>query len=86
LLVVTERHKSGVFRVGCSAASVLKCIACVECAFSEGSSTFAGHRNLVAIDLLGKPLKSFIVNPADLPGKGVKRLATSDERLNHGSR
>jgi hypothetical protein len=26
------------------------------------------------------------VNPADLPRKGVKRLATSGERVNHGSR
>jgi hypothetical protein len=31
-------------------------------------------------------LKSFIVNLADLPRKGVKRLATSGERVNHGSR
>jgi hypothetical protein len=42
--------------------------------------------NLTATNLLGKPLKSFIVNLADLPRKGVKRLATSDERVNHGSR
>ena len=25
------------------------------------------------------------MNPADLPRKGVKRLATSGERVNHGS-
>ena len=85
MLVVIEKHKRGVFRVGCSAASVLKCIAYAECAFRKGSSTFVGRRNLVAANLLGKPLKSFIVNPTDLPRKGVKRLATSDERVNHGS-
>ena len=67
MLVVTERHKRGVFQVGYSAASVLKRIAYVECAFGKGSSTFAGHRNLVATNLLGKPLKDFIVNPANLP-------------------
>jgi len=30
-------------------------------------------------------LKGFIVIPADLPRKGVKRLATSGERVNHDS-
>jgi hypothetical protein len=38
----------------------------------------------VANNLLGKPLNCFIVNPADLPRKGVKRLATLGERVNHG--
>ena len=42
--------------------------------------------NLATTNLLGKPLKGFIVNHADLPRKGVKRLATSAERVNHGSR
>ena len=41
--------------------------------------------NLAATNLLGKPLKGFKVNPVDLPRKGVKRLATSGERVNHGS-
>ena len=36
-------------------------------------------------NLLDKPLKGFIVNPADLPCKQVKRLATSGERVNHDS-
>ena len=36
-------------------------------------------------NLLDKPLKDFIVIPADLPWKGVKRLATSGERVNHDS-
>ena len=36
-------------------------------------------------NLLDEPLKGFIVNPADLPWKWVKRLATSGERVNHDS-
>jgi len=35
--------------------------------------------------LLDKPLKDFIVIPADHPRKRVKRLATSGERVNHDS-
>jgi hypothetical protein len=41
--------------------------------------------NLVATNLLGKPLKGFIVNRADLLRKGVKRIATLGERVNHVS-
>jgi hypothetical protein len=36
-------------------------------------------------NLLDKPLKDFIVNPADLLWEWVKRLATSGEKANHGS-
>jgi len=36
-------------------------------------------------NLLDEPLKDFIVIPANLPWKGVKRLATSGERVNHDS-
>ena len=36
-------------------------------------------------NLLDEPLKDFIVIPAYLPRKGVKRLATSGERVNHDS-
>ena len=36
-------------------------------------------------NMLDKLLKGFIVIPADLPRKGVKRLATLGERLNHDS-
>ena len=36
-------------------------------------------------NLLDEPLKDFIVIPADLPWKGVKRLATSGERVYHDS-
>ena len=49
---------------------------------------YSKHRhqgNLTATNLLEKPLKGFIVNPTDVPREGVKRLATSGERVNHGS-
>ena len=36
-------------------------------------------------NLLDEPLKDFIVIPADLPRKGVKRLATLGERVNPDS-
>jgi len=36
-------------------------------------------------NLLDEPLKGFILNPIGLPKKGVKRLMTSDERVNHNS-
>ena len=36
-------------------------------------------------NLLDELLKGFIVIPVDLPRKGVKRLATSGERVNHDS-
>jgi hypothetical protein len=36
-------------------------------------------------NLLDKPLKGFIVNPADLPRLWVKRLISSGERVNHDS-
>ena len=52
----------------------------------ERGSIFPCWGNLAATNLLGKPLKGFIVNPVNLPRKGVKRLDTSDERVNHGSR
>jgi len=35
--------------------------------------------------MLDELLKGFIVIPADFPRKGVKRLANSDERVNHDS-
>ena len=35
--------------------------------------------------MLDELLKGFIVIPADLPRKGVKRLATSGKRVNHDS-
>ena len=54
--------------------------------FEREVPTSACRGILAATNLLGKPLKSFIVNHADLPKKGVKRLAISDERVNHGSR
>ena len=51
----------------------------------KGGSIFLCRGNLAATNLLGKPLKGFIVNPTNLPRKGVKRLATSGKRVNHDS-
>jgi hypothetical protein len=62
------------------------CIAAEKLCHLKGVPTSACRGILAATNLLGKPLKSFIVNPADLPRKGVKRLATSGERVNYGSR
>ena len=42
-------------------------------------------KNLSGPNLLDEPLKGFIVNPADLTWKWVKRLATLGERVNHDS-
>ena len=36
-------------------------------------------------NMLDELLKGFIVIPADLPQKGVKRLATSSKMVNHNS-
>ena len=36
-------------------------------------------------NLLDELLKGVVVIPADLPRKGVKRLVTSGERVNHDS-
>ena len=36
-------------------------------------------------NMLDELLKGFIMIPADLPRKGLKRLATSGERVNHDS-
>ena len=59
------------------------------CHLKGGVPTPACHGNLAATNLLDEPLKGFIVNPADLPWKWVKkwvkRLITSVERENHGS-
>ena len=44
-----QKAQMGVFRVGCSAASVLVCIAYVECAIRKGSPTFVGHMHLAAL-------------------------------------
>jgi hypothetical protein len=51
----------------------------------EGGSIIPCQRNLAATNLLGRALKGFIVNPANLYRKVVKRLATSNKRINHGS-
>ena len=46
---------------------------------------FIDGETLAALTCFDEPLKGFIVNPADLPWKWVKRLATSGERVNHDS-
>jgi hypothetical protein len=63
------------------------CIATKELCHRKGGVPISACRGiLTATNLLGKPLKSYIVNPTDLPRKGFKRLATSSERVNHGLR
>jgi hypothetical protein len=52
-------------------------IAAEELCHLKGVPTSVCREILVATNLLGKPLKSFIVNPADL---------TSGKRVNHSSR
>jgi hypothetical protein len=73
------------WRIGYSAASVLMCIGCVSLCHMEGGLYICLPSESNGTNLLDEPLKDFIVNPADLPWKSVKRLATSDERVNHDS-
>ena len=67
LLVVTRKGAKGDCHFGCRTASVPMCIAAKELYHSKGVPTSACRENLVATNLLGKPLKCFIVNPANLP-------------------
>ena len=52
---------------------------------SEGGLYICAQRKPCGPNMLDELLKGFIVIPADLPRKGVKRLATSGERVNHDS-
>ena len=52
---------------------------------SEGGLYIYTQRKPCGPNLLDEPLKDFIVIPADLPWKWVKRLITSGERVNHDS-
>jgi hypothetical protein len=54
--------------------------------FERRVHTYTCEGNIASTGLLGKPLKGFIVNPADLSRKWVKRLAASCERVNHDFR
>jgi len=53
------------------------------CHLEGGSISVPG--NPCGPNLLDELFKSFIVIPADLNRKGVKRLTTSGERVNHDS-
>jgi hypothetical protein len=71
------------WRIRYSAASVLMCIGCASLCHLEGGLYICLPSESNGPNLLDEPLKDFIVNPADLPWKWVKRLATSGERVNH---
>ena len=60
-------------------------IAVMELWHSTGGSYICLLSESNGPNLLDEPLKDFIVNPADLPWKWVKRFATSGERANHDS-
>ena len=68
-----------------SAASVSLCIGYTSLCHREGELYIYLPSESNGPNLLDEPLKGFIVNPADLPWKWVKRLATLDERVNHDS-
>jgi hypothetical protein len=67
------------WRIGYSAASVRMCIGCVSLCHLEGGLYICLPSESNGSNLLDELLKDFIVNPADLPWKWVKRLATSAE-------
>ena len=85
LLEVTRKGARGACHFGYSVASVFMCIGCESLHHSKGGLYICMTENPCSPNLLDELLKGFIVNPVDLPWKGVKRLATSDERVNHGS-
>ena len=72
-------------RIGYRTTSTLMCIAVMELCHSIGGSYIYLLSESNGPNLLDEPLKGFIVNPADLPWKWVKRLATTGERVNHDS-
>ena len=59
------------------------CIAMMELCHLTGGSYIYLPSESNGPNLLDEPLKGFIVNPADLPWKWVKRLAALGERVNH---
>jgi len=61
------------------------CIGCASLCHLEGGIYICGQRKPCDPNILDELLKGFIVIPADLTRKGVKRLATSGERVNHDS-
>ena len=77
LLVVTFMVHEGMFPL------LLGCV--YRAAMPTRATPGDGPHTPSGPNLLDEPLKGFIVNPADLPWKWVKRLATSGERVNHDS-
>ena len=61
------------------------CIGCASLCHSEGALYICAPGKPCGPNLLDELLKDFIVIPVDLPRKGVKRRATSSERVNHDS-
>ena len=72
-------------RIRYSAASISLGVGCASLCHREGRLYICLPSESNSPNLLDEPLKGFIVNPADLPCKWVKRLATSGERVNHDS-
>ena len=85
LLVVIFIGVRMVGQIGYRTESVPLCIGCVSLCHREGGSYICLPSESNGPNLLDEPLKGFIVNPADLPWKWIKRLATSGERVNHDS-
>ena len=77
LLVVTFMAHKGMFPL------LLGCV--YRAAMPTRATPRDGPHTPSSPNLLDEPLKGFIVNPADLPWKWVKRIATSGESVNHNS-
>jgi hypothetical protein len=78
LLVVTQKGAKGACRDGYRIASILMSIAAKDlCHLKEGFLHLLADWKPSGPNLLGEPLKDFIVKLVDLPLKWVKRLATS---------
>ena len=74
LLVVTFIMHKGMFPL------LLGCV--YHAAMPTRATPRDGPHTPSGPNLLTEPLKGFTVNPADLPWKWVKRIATSGERVN----
>ena len=85
LLVVTFVGIRMACQIGYRTASTLMCIATMELCHSKEGSYICLPSESNGPNLLDEPLKGFIVNHADLLWKWVKRLATTDEKVNHDS-
>ena len=72
-------------QIGYSAASVPLSIGYASMWHLEGGLYICLLSESNGPNLLDEPLKGFIVNPADLSWKWVKRLVTSGKRVNHDS-